>query len=1050
MRLKCVIKPLVSGLLIAPWLTAQATTYYLSSSSGNDTNNGTSSSTPWKTLDKVNNPSFDFQPGDQILFKRGEEWRGHINVLSQGLAGQPITYGAYGDENLPKPIINGAELITGWKKCNADCGNLAQVSNIYYADVNIPQELFKMNRNDAGTMYDRGISQLFINGARQVAARHPNTPPVDANNPDDLNDQYLYMEKSSGTSKFTITADDWKALPTKNLAGGHAHTKSMRWTFATQNIKSVDSATRTVTLDGNATLNDGWGYILNNKLEFIDVPGEWYYDEKTKRIYLYPPTGVDPSTAQIEGSTYLVDVLQYTTSKAPINYLLHGINVEADRANYEVEFIVLENLHLKYHSGHGIQTVHDETTIQNMTIEQPDGYGIRIARFADKGVADNHFIVKNNTILAPNSNGIRMLGSDSQIIGNTIKDVAVFENLGVHGMAGEAPKNKDGLGFAHNDGSGIRGSGDRVTISGNNLDNISHSAIFIKGVDMTIEKNVITRSCSTKADCGGIKTYYTEDYTTEYANVNLMIRDNIIINSIGNTTGAKRYTGSGIDYSIPFGMGIYIDGHPKGVTVENNTIANASYSGLLLHDASEVTFSNNISFGNQKRQLDFALGNAPYIEKNNVTGNILYSLSKDQRTVFLPKEESGTKNLLATVDNNYIFNPYTRNAPSAVSFSYKYLIEQAGVSNKYSLAQWQADSGKDKSSKTNWFELTPFQVQSVVGSVNIANNTFDAGIDIWSTFPTGTWNPDKIVAGSLEMTKGSNNATVKPNNLFTTEAGKYYRVSFKAMADQANVAIYTRIRKEDRSDAASPQMWEYFLMQPEIKNFSAVFQATTTGSDYELEFTVPSDETYKNFWLDDVIFEEVNVLPYESSEQGYSAIIGESMVNMLEGYGANFNSCLFPSKAILFYNPSSAPATIDLQGIQYVKVDNTPVSGSLSVPAYDSEVLLVDAANTLDALNPPQCKVTTSIAAGTSTTTGDDNTDGAGTTGQDTSGQGSDQTPTTSDNNTNNQGDTGSGNTVDDNVHRVPTLSQWGMLLLSMLLLMVGMMMFSHHRKQAM
>ncbi len=1050
MRLKCLIKPLVTGLIIAPWLTAQATTYYISNVAGNDANNGTSSSTPWKTLDKVNNPSFDFQPGDQILFQRGDEFRGHIEVVSQGLAGQPIVYGAYGDANAAKPIINGAELITGWKKCSTECGNLAQVNNIYYADVVLPQALYKQNRNDAGTMYDQGISQLFVNGERQVAARHPNTPAPDASNPDNLNDKYFYMEKGTGTTKIAMLTEDWKTLPTKNLVGAHVHAKSMRWTLATQNVKSVDSASRVITLDGNATLNDGWGYFLNNKLEFIDAPGEWYFDEKTKRIYLYPASGIDPKTAKVEGSTYLMDILKISTSKSPTNLLTNGVNIEADRSNYEVKFITIENLHIKYHSGHGVLSVHDETTVQNNTIEMPDAYGIRFARFGDDGVADNHFLIKGNLIIGPNSNGIRMLGSDSQIIGNTIKDVAVFEALGVNGMAGASPKNKEGIGFAHNDGTGIRGSGNNINISGNNLDNIGYAATFVKGLNITIENNVINRSCSSKADCGGAHAYYTEDYTKEYANVNLVIRNNIILNTIGNTTGAKRYTGSGINYTVPFGMGVYIDGHPKGVIVENNTVANSSYSGLLVHDASEITFTNNVGFGNQKRQLDFALGNAPYIEKMTVTGNILYSLSNAQRTLSLPAASSGTKNLFTTSDKNYFFNPYIRNAPSAVSSPYQYLIEQAGVSNKYSLTQWQADSGKDKNSKTNSFELTPHQIQSVLGSVPISNGTFDAGIDIWSTFPTGTWNPDKISAGSLEMSKGSSNATVKPSRLFPIEAGKYYRISFKGMADQANVVIYTRVRKQDRSDVANPQVWEYFLMQPEAKNFSAVFQATTAGSDYELEFTVPSDESYKNFWLDDVIFEEVNVLPYESTEQGYSAIVGESMVNMLEGYSASFSGCLFPSKAILFYNPSSAAATLDLAGIQYHKVDDTPVSGTLSVPAYDSEVLIVDGNNTLAVLNPPQCKVATTIAADTSTTTPtDNNSDGSDTTGtDDSSGKGSDTTPDTNPD-TNNPNDNG-GTPDDVEAHHVPTVSQWGILILSILLLIVGIFSFGSHRKQTM
>ncbi|MFV0342411.1 MAG: hypothetical protein ACK5JH_05890 [Anaerocolumna sp.] len=78
--------------------------YYVDSISGNDANNGTSSSAPWKTLTKVN--SAVFQPGDQILFKKGASWMGTLEVTSSGNSNAQITYGSYGTGN--KPIINGS------------------------------------------------------------------------------------------------------------------------------------------------------------------------------------------------------------------------------------------------------------------------------------------------------------------------------------------------------------------------------------------------------------------------------------------------------------------------------------------------------------------------------------------------------------------------------------------------------------------------------------------------------------------------------------------------------------------------------------------------------------------------------------------------------------------------------------------------------------------------------------------------------------------------------------------------------------------------------
>ena len=60
---------------------AWSATYYVDATNGNDPNNGTSSSTPWKTIAKVN--SSNFNPGAQILFKGGRFGEGNLSFLLQ-------------------------------------------------------------------------------------------------------------------------------------------------------------------------------------------------------------------------------------------------------------------------------------------------------------------------------------------------------------------------------------------------------------------------------------------------------------------------------------------------------------------------------------------------------------------------------------------------------------------------------------------------------------------------------------------------------------------------------------------------------------------------------------------------------------------------------------------------------------------------------------------------------------------------------------------------------------------------------------------------------
>ncbi len=86
---------------------AAGVTYYVDSAGGNDNNNGTSSSTAWKTLSKVNSKTFS--AGDKILLKAGGSWTGMLSPKGSGAAGNPITVDMYGTGN--KPIINGGGIL---------------------------------------------------------------------------------------------------------------------------------------------------------------------------------------------------------------------------------------------------------------------------------------------------------------------------------------------------------------------------------------------------------------------------------------------------------------------------------------------------------------------------------------------------------------------------------------------------------------------------------------------------------------------------------------------------------------------------------------------------------------------------------------------------------------------------------------------------------------------------------------------------------------------------------------------------------------------------
>lgn len=88
-----------AGILAIPSAEAATNTTYYVSTSGSDSNAGTSTASPWKSLAKVD--ATTFQPGDRILFQAGNAWTGQLWPKGSGASGAPITIGSYGSGARP-------------------------------------------------------------------------------------------------------------------------------------------------------------------------------------------------------------------------------------------------------------------------------------------------------------------------------------------------------------------------------------------------------------------------------------------------------------------------------------------------------------------------------------------------------------------------------------------------------------------------------------------------------------------------------------------------------------------------------------------------------------------------------------------------------------------------------------------------------------------------------------------------------------------------------------------------------------------------------------
>lgn len=654
----------------------KGTTYYVSSSLGSDSNDGLSEGKPFATIGKVN--GLNLLPGDQVRFKCGDTWRAEQLVISKsGTQAAPILFGSYPAGCANKPAFSGSLPITGW---------VWDSGSIYRAD--LPAGEFPM-----------GINQLFRNGQRLRLGRWPN---LDAGN-----GGYAFVDSHSAGSNQITDAD----LPDVNWNGAIVHIKNIRWSMLDRRVDSSSSQTLTLNqglsclVEGWGTCA-GWGYFINNSLNTLDQDGEWYYDPAIRRVYLYSTAGLP---AGVEGS-----VIQEQDD----NLVQGGINLSDGSTT---AYVIIDNIEVKNWFNHGIGTpggmygdIYHDITVQNVTIKDPDAMGVNLSSWLErpsngrKGLRGGYNMTfLHNLIDGANHFGISGYFAASTFEDNTIENIALIANLGQSGMgcgitSGECTENGDGLRIRLFD---VRDSGYGNTLRYNRFQKIGYNGVDVFGPDTTLENNFITLACYSKADCGGVRVFGDNNLSVTPV-YNIHIVGNIIVDIPGNVDGCEASR-------APFGMGLYIDNYSRDVEVSGNTVISTTISGILYQRSTGQIVDNTVFNASSGTEFSGQVDLGGSETQVTMTGNALYALGQAAWTLYA----SALSNL-STSDYNYLFHPYV-NKHIAYGPSW----------TRLTFAGWQALSGQDSHSKTNWFTQAIGEASRARIFYNASRNpvTYDLG-----------------------------------------------------------------------------------------------------------------------------------------------------------------------------------------------------------------------------------------------------------------------------------------------------------------------------------
>lgn len=646
---------IIPSLGAAPTAWAAGTTYYVSSSSGSDASPGTSAGAPLATIARVN--GLALQPGDRVLFRCGDTWRGEmLSIRRSGAEGSPISFGAYPDGCADLPVLSGAHPVTGWAAYGA---------NIYGADL-------RAGANAA--RFALGVNQLFRGEQRLPFGRWPNADAADGG----------YATISAFPSSAQISADD---LPDQDWSGAHAHIKGMRWYILNRQVNA--RAGNTLTLDKEISCYEGtcagWGFWLSNHLATLDQEGEWFYDAAAGRLYLYTAQGA-PADSTVEASAILRDD----------DRAWGGVTLGEDMKQ-PASYIVVERLAIMRWWRHGIATPTNYSThephhlsIRDNLIRDVDGSGINLASWVfdaqdgrPNGWRGGYSLkVRGNMIERANRYGMLIYSRESTFSENTLRAIALIGNLGAAGMG---CKLSDGEGGCTQDGSGFMvyagnpdDTGSRNLFERNRLEQIGYNGFLVFSYGNTIRQNVIQAACQSKGDCAGIRPFGNLSKSPNPVR-DMLIEGNLILDTLGVTDGTIA------KYRPLFAFGINAD-YGSNITIRDNIVARTSSLGLLYKESSGAATGNllydNGYSGSGGNSVQISVGRGSQV---SLSGNIAFALHATARTIAIAEAAS-----LTASDGNRLLHPFQAAH-----------LALAGKSR--TLAQWRAETGLDSASTELWY-----------------------------------------------------------------------------------------------------------------------------------------------------------------------------------------------------------------------------------------------------------------------------------------------------------------------------------------------------------
>ncbi|RTE10175.1 RICIN domain-containing protein [Paenibacillus whitsoniae] len=391
----------------APTSAATQAQYYVSPN-GNDSNPGTLAS-PFKTVQRARDVVRTINgnmTGDIIVSLRGGNYPVTSSIdfgpSDSGTNGYRIIYQAYQSET---PVLNGGVQVTGWTQHSG---------NIWKAPLTRSNKLRALYVNDnRAVMATKTVGSAGCYGTYNVTAGQApwawesgsqcdgakyslNDFPAIASNQDDIEIETRTTWTTSivGVRQVTVNGSNRVAL-----------------------FQQPGAAIAQGAFNGNFQINGN--HKLMNAYEFLDTPGEFYFDKTNQTVYYYKSASENMATATVYAPNNVETILNLkgtSTTSHVRNVTFSGItlmNSDWNLANVDGSSFKQAQQGNLINTAYAKQNFHDYSyrnlDLMPGIVKIANADGIRLER---------------NTVKHTGADGISLINDvkDSQLVGNSISD----------------------------------------------------------------------------------------------------------------------------------------------------------------------------------------------------------------------------------------------------------------------------------------------------------------------------------------------------------------------------------------------------------------------------------------------------------------------------------------------------------------------------------------------------------------------------------------------------------------------------------------------------